>query len=112
MLFFNWFWGRKGMEWSCLQGGLGLVEPWCKGSVELAYTRVIVATCFRLVFVLFSSCFRLFAVFISRWSEYGLGEDRARRAFGGRWERIRAGGLRVCRVFGRTGGGCGKGENL
>ena len=74
--------------------------------------RYLFSSCFRLVFVLFSSCFRLFAVFISRWSEYGLGEDRARRAFGGRWKRIRAGGLRVCRVFGRTGGGCGKGENL
>ena len=53
MLFFNWFWGRKGMDGSCRQGGLGLVEPWCKGSVELAYTRVIVA-----------SFFRLFAVFL------------------------------------------------
>ena len=73
---------------------------------------VLFSSCFRLVFVLFSSCFRLFAVFISRWSEYGLGEDRARRAFEGRWKRIRAGGLRLCRVFGRTGGGCGKGENL
>ena len=70
--------------------------------MELAYTRVIVATCFRLVFVLFSSGFRLFAVFISRWSEYGLGEDRARRAFGedsGRWveamSSVRANGRRV-----------------
>ena len=60
MLFFNWFWGRKGIERSCRQGGLGLVEPWCKGSVELAYTRVIVATCFRLVFVLFSSFCRVY----------------------------------------------------
>ena len=53
MLFFNWFWGRKCIEGSCRQGGLGLVEPWCKGSVELAYTCVIV-----------SSFFRLFAVFL------------------------------------------------
>ena len=60
MLFFNWFWGRKGMEGSCRQGGLGLVEPWCKGSVELAYTCVIVASFFRLVFVLFSSFCRVY----------------------------------------------------
>ena len=59
MLFFNWFWGRKGMEWSCLQGGLGLVEPWCKGSVELAYTCVIVASFFRLFAVLLPSFCRV-----------------------------------------------------
>ena len=59
MLFFNWFWGRKGMEGSCRQGGLGLVEPWCKGSVELAYTCVIGASSFRLFAVLLPSFYRV-----------------------------------------------------
>ena len=96
MLFFNWFWGRKGMEGSCRQGSLGLVEPWCKGSVELAYTCVIVATCFRLVFVLFSSCFRLFAVFLPYLYRDGLNMVSGRIEREGRWESVGRG-------FGRVG---------
>ena len=96
MLFFNWFWGRKGIEGSCRQGGLGLVEPWCKGSVELAYTRVIVATCFRLVFVLFSSCFRLVFVFLPCLYRDGLNMVSGRIEREGRLEGVGRG-------FGRVG---------
>ena len=60
MLFFGWLGGKKDIEWSCRQGSLGLVEPWCKGSVELAYTRVIVASFFRLFAVFLPSFCRVY----------------------------------------------------